>query len=224
LVSGAGGSGKTRLALELMRRMRARGWACALVAEGAENDAVQVQRSATPGARLLLVVDYSEARLGLERLLRGAARDEGLVRVLLLARQAGDWWDRLQGGESMVLNNLSACLWDLGKWEEALAVIEEAVAIRRALVDARPDAFLPDLAASLSNQTACLTALMRWEEALAAVEEAVTIYRALAEALPSAFADRYADMLDNQAATLTFLGREADAQAVRGKAVNVRNR
>jgi tetratricopeptide (TPR) repeat protein len=102
LVSGAGGSGKTRLALELMRRMGARGWACALVAEGAEDDIVQVQRSATPGAKMLLVVDYSETRPRLERLLKAAARDEGPVRVLLLARQAGDWWDRLQGGESIV--------------------------------------------------------------------------------------------------------------------------
>jgi tetratricopeptide (TPR) repeat protein len=104
LVSGAGGSGKTRLALELMRRMGARGWACALVAEGAEDDVVQVQRSAAPGARMLLVVDYSETRPRLERLLKAAARDEGPVRVLLLARQAGDWWDRLQGGESIVRN------------------------------------------------------------------------------------------------------------------------
>ena len=102
LVTGGGGSGKTRLALELMRRMTDRGWACVLVAEDAEREAVVAVRTAAPRAGLLLVVDYAEARAGLRGLLETAARDEGRVRVLLLARQAGDWWERLQGGGASV--------------------------------------------------------------------------------------------------------------------------
>jgi len=47
------------------------------------------------------------------------------------------------------LNNLSIRLSDLGRREVALAAIEEAVAIRRDLAAARPDAFRPDLARSL---------------------------------------------------------------------------
>ena len=102
LVTGGGGAGKTRLALELMGRMRVRGWVCAQVAEGAEPDVARRERARAPGAPLLLVVDYAEARRGLGGLLEAAARDEGQVRVLLAARHAGDWWDRLQGGGGVV--------------------------------------------------------------------------------------------------------------------------
>jgi tetratricopeptide (TPR) repeat protein len=102
LVTGSGGSGKTRLAFELMRHMRERGWRCVQVAEGIEKVALERQRAAAPRARLLLVVDYAEARAGLEELLESAARDMARVRVLLLARHAGDWWQRLQAGSGLV--------------------------------------------------------------------------------------------------------------------------
>jgi tetratricopeptide (TPR) repeat protein len=42
---------------------------------------------------------------------------------------------------AMALNNLSACLGDLGRREEALAASQEAAAIYRQLAAARPDAF-----------------------------------------------------------------------------------
>ena len=58
----------------------------------------------------------------------------------------------------MSLNNQSGRLADLGRREEALAAIEEAVAIYRQLAEARPDAFLPDLAMSLNNQSNRLSA------------------------------------------------------------------
>ena len=83
------------------------------------------------------------------------------------------------------LNNQSTRLADLGRREEALAAIEEAVTIYRELAEARPDAFLPDLATSLNNQSDCLADLGRREEALAAIEEAVTIYRELAGPAPT---------------------------------------
>ena len=51
----------------------------------------------------------------------------------------------------MSLNNLAIRLAGLGRREEALAAIEEAVTIRRELAAARPDAFRPDLAVSLNN-------------------------------------------------------------------------
>ncbi len=71
------------------------------------------------------------------------------------------------------LNNQSICLGDLGRREQALAAIEEAVSIRRGLAKARPDAFLPDLAGSLNNQSNRLGDLGRREQALAAIEEAI---------------------------------------------------
>ncbi|MGO8883313.1 MAG: hypothetical protein ACLQI7_06365, partial [Streptosporangiaceae bacterium] len=72
------------------------------------------------------------------------------------------------------LTRLSNRLGELGRREEALAAVEEAVTIRRQLAAARPDAFLPALAASLNNQSNRLADLGRREDALAAVEEAVT--------------------------------------------------
>lgn len=45
LVTGGGGAGKTRLALELCTRMGARGWRCVWVDERAERDVVRVQRA-----------------------------------------------------------------------------------------------------------------------------------------------------------------------------------
>jgi len=102
LVSGGGGTGKTRLALELKKRMARRGWRCVQVEEGREPEVVGLERADDRGGRLLLIVDYAEARPGLEGLLVAAARDDGRVRVLLLARQPGEWWERLGGGRGVV--------------------------------------------------------------------------------------------------------------------------
>jgi tetratricopeptide (TPR) repeat protein len=83
---------------------------------------------------------------------------------------------------ALSLNNYSNHLSELGRREDALAAIEEAVRIRRILAEARPDAFRPDLASSLNNYSNCLSDLGRREDALAAIEEAVRIRRSLAEA------------------------------------------
>ena len=107
----------------------------------------------------------------------------------------------------------------LGRREEALAAIEEAVTIRRELARARPDAFLPDLAGSLNNQSVFLSGLGRREEALAAIEEAVTIRRELARARPDAFLPDLAGSLNNQSVFLSGLGRREEALAAIEEAV-----
>jgi tetratricopeptide (TPR) repeat protein len=109
-------------------------------------------------------------------------------------------------------------LGDLGRREEALAAIEEAVTIRRQLAGARPDAFLPDLAMALNNQSIRVGDLGRQEEALAAVEEAVTIYRQLAGARPAAFLADLTTSLYNLANILSLLNRGAEASAIRNEA------
>jgi tetratricopeptide (TPR) repeat protein len=68
------------------------------------------------------------------------------------------------------LNNLGTGLSGLGRREEALAAAQEAVAIRRRLAAARPDAFLPDLAMSLNNLGAGLGNLGRRDEAVATAQ------------------------------------------------------
>ena len=51
------------------------------------------------------------------------------------------------------LSDLSTCLADLGRQEEALETIEEAVTIWRELARSRPDAYLTNLAISLNNRS-----------------------------------------------------------------------
>ncbi len=94
LVTGRGGSGKTRLGREACVQMLVAGWDAGL--------ADDQRRDGTPADRLqrptLLVVDDADLRTGLISALVGYLRwdDAGPpVRLLLLARAAGAWWDRL---------------------------------------------------------------------------------------------------------------------------------
>ncbi len=125
------------------------------------------------------------------------------------------------GVRASILNNLSVRLSDLGRREEALAAIEEAVAIRRELAVLRPDAFRPDLAMSLNNVANRLSDLGRREEALAAIEEAVAIYRELAVLRPDAFRPDLAMSLNNLASRLSDLGRREEALAAIEEAVAI---
>ena len=119
------------------------------------------------------------------------------------------------------LNNLSVRLADLGRREDALAAIQEAVAICRELAAARPDAFRPDLAMSLNNLAVRLADLGRREDALAAIEEAAGIYRELAAARPDAFRPDLAMSLNNLSVRLADLGRREEALAAIEEAVAI---
>ncbi|MEI7940693.1 MAG: tetratricopeptide repeat protein, partial [Verrucomicrobiota bacterium] len=93
----------------------------------------------------------------------------------------------VQASWAGTLNNLANVLSDLGRREEALAHAQDAVRLYRQLAEARPDAFLPNLAMSLNNLANRLSALGRREEALAHAQESVRLDRQLAEARPDAF-------------------------------------
>ena len=112
-----------------------------------------------------------------------------------------------------LLNNLGARQSALGRREDALSSTEEAVAIRRKLAEARPEAFLPDLATSLNNLGIRQSELGRREDALASTEEAVATYRKLAEARPEAFLPDLAMSLNNLGVDQSAQGRREDALA-----------
>jgi tetratricopeptide (TPR) repeat protein len=92
------------------------------------------------------------------------------------------------------------------------------------LADARPGAFLPDLAASLSNQSAMFRDLGRHDDAFTAIEEAVAIDRRLAAERPGAFLPNLSTALNNQAAMLRDLGRHEEAVAAIAEAVAIHRR
>ena len=125
-------------------------------------------------------------------------------------------------GRAVWLNTLGVLLGALGRREEALTAIDEAVTAYRDLAGARPDAFLPDLASSLNNQSNQLSGLGRREEALTAINEAVTIRRALAGARPDAFLPDLASSLNNQSNQLSGLGRREEALTAINEAVTIR--
>ncbi|MGW2219454.1 trypsin-like peptidase domain-containing protein [Nonomuraea sp. NPDC001684] len=99
LVFGAGGLGKTRLARQLVAHLRREGWVTGQVV--AESAAVlpeePLSRLRACDLPLLLVVDYAETRPDVvRRLIENVGVDDGsAVRVLMLARSAGQWWQRL---------------------------------------------------------------------------------------------------------------------------------
>jgi tetratricopeptide (TPR) repeat protein len=94
VIVGAGGVGKTRLALRVAADWESSGGQWRLVTAAKEAIAVAAARGVTSGP-VLLVVDYAETRAELEAMLRAVLDDPGPIRVLLLARSLGEWWDRL---------------------------------------------------------------------------------------------------------------------------------
>ncbi|WP_327418142.1 trypsin-like peptidase domain-containing protein [Streptomyces sp. NBC_01233] len=94
LVHAAGGTGKTRLARELAQTMYRKGWVVGELSDAATTF-TQFTRLAHPA---LVLIDYAESRAATTAaLLRHIAEHPGQhpVRVLMLARSAGPWWEQL---------------------------------------------------------------------------------------------------------------------------------
>ncbi len=137
-------------------------------------------------------------------------RELAAVATELAYRKVEDGDNRTE--KARLLNNQSVRLSALGRHEEALAAIEEAVKIRRELADKRPDAFRPDLASSLNNMSAFLSALGRHEEALAASEETVSLLKPYFLRLPLAFAQNMQIVLRVYIEACQKLSREPDTK------------
>jgi len=99
LVHGDSGVGKTRLAYELVRALAQKGWAAAFADDfDVVNPEVRdnLRRLTRLHQPTLLVIDYAETRLDvLRELAKHMARNDGnlQVKLLLLARSAGTWWN-----------------------------------------------------------------------------------------------------------------------------------
>ncbi|MER5890566.1 tetratricopeptide repeat protein [Streptomyces sp. NPDC001941] len=129
------------------------------------------------------------------------------------------------GRTADLLGSLHACasrLADLDRREEALAPLEEAVALARGLADADADAV--PLVASLNSLAGQLRDLGRTQEALSAMEEAVTRSRHLADADPRTHTPDLVGSLNNLASRLGDLGRREEALAAAQEAVDLRRR
>ena len=151
LVTGPGGVGKTRLAIELAQRLSESGWSCERVADGREVEAISALRTFSR-QRALLIVDYAEARVGLERMLSALADDQHAdVKVLLLARSAGEWWTRLGITEPAV--------WDL---------VQSATSGQLTLV--------PEIAAGMPDSDVIAQAVSCFARELGVAERIVEIY------------------------------------------------
>ncbi len=94
LYIGGGGVGKTRLMIEATARARAAGWRAGFLdpevaARGP--DALELLVAEGP---LLVVVDYAEGKADLVLdLIKIAGQANGHVRLILLGRDKGTWWD-----------------------------------------------------------------------------------------------------------------------------------
>ena len=101
LLHAEGGIGKTRLAIEWIRQRRAAGWAAGFLPKDVPGD--WFQRLWALGQQVLVVIDYAESRSDLREVLMRAlryAQQERTghlhrMRLLLLARNSGDWWQSL---------------------------------------------------------------------------------------------------------------------------------
>ncbi|WP_235216713.1 tetratricopeptide repeat protein [Archangium violaceum] len=101
LLHAEGGVGKTRLAMEWTRRRRAMGWAAGFLPKVVPGD--WFERLWSLGQPVLVVLDYAEIRSELREVLLRVlhySKQEGTgvlrrMRLLLLARNSGDWWQSL---------------------------------------------------------------------------------------------------------------------------------
>ena len=108
---------------------------------------------------------------------------------------------------AVALNSLGVSLRELGRHQQALDAVQEALRLRRDLTTQNPARHTPDLAQSLNGLGASLRDLGRHQQALDAFEEAVGLRRDLATQNPARHTPDLANSLDNLANTLCGFGR-----------------
>ncbi|MFI7236081.1 tetratricopeptide repeat protein [Streptomyces cyaneofuscatus] len=169
VLTAPGGQGKTRLARQLMARMRDQGWVVGQVS----HEPRDLHALRTVQYPLLLVVDYAETRPELVRKLREQTREaRHPVRLLLLARSLGSWQTRATG--ALPETRLHALSRGATDQEEAFRAAVRDISRHLAEVVGGPDVDWPALAdAVVATRPAAgpgaRTALTVQMEALAAL-------------------------------------------------------
>ena len=97
VVTGVGGSGKTRLAAELCSNLEKNGWVAGFIPKTTKLSEAELTWLTRVESHLLLVLDYAEEshKEELTRLLRRLRERAATTRVVLTARSAGAWLDDL---------------------------------------------------------------------------------------------------------------------------------
>ena len=98
VVTGAGGSGKTRMAAQLCDDLSTIGWYAGFLPSMTEVTDEELAALAAVTTELLVVVDYAEeARRGLvARVVRKLRARESATRIVLTARSADAWWEEFR--------------------------------------------------------------------------------------------------------------------------------
>jgi hypothetical protein len=137
-VTGAGGFGKTRLAVEACREAEARGWTAGLLVPGASE--AKLQALAEWPGRLLVAVDYAEARPALigqlaEELAARTPRPR--VRIMLLVRRRSSRADLLDLFNDQREEQLDALLRDarISRLEEEESEVDRLELFQHAVQD-----------------------------------------------------------------------------------------
>lgn len=116
------------------------------------------------------------------------------------------------------LQDLSSAHAALGRYDEALIVTQQAVALHRDLVH-RSNRMLPELADALRTLDFRLGAVKKHREALLVSTEAAYAYKELADRNPRAYRGDYAAALDDAAYAYTDLDREIASRIMRRQAL-----
>ena len=142
IIDGVGGSGKTRLALELAQRLQDQGWYAGLLLHSVKDSSwsQSLEWLASVVSPTLVIVDYADARVeDTKALLRALTARSGPAVVVLTARTVeGEWLTDIQGFLQRDGQILTQRRFDLPpEHPDSLAIFRRAIAAFTAWIPER---------------------------------------------------------------------------------------
>ncbi|WP_410655606.1 trypsin-like peptidase domain-containing protein [Amycolatopsis sp. lyj-112] len=160
LIYGPGGAGKTRLAVELIDKVRGKpGWTALRLANPADADLGTLAKSLDGRRVLLCLEDAEEWAYDLPDML-AKVRDRSGLRILLLARTDGRWWTRLCTAGGDLVNAEQLLLAPLGRKIDPATIVRQAYQdFRTELAPSAPEQAPPALVDAALRQVHALELL-----------------------------------------------------------------